>query len=290
MKKLWVQALFILPAFLIFSLFIVIPIISSFYYSLTDWNGLDPAINFIGMKNYHTLFNDSEVWTALKNTVVFAVLVTIFQNVLSLILALLVDGSQWYYRYLRVVFLIPALLSALAIGYIWSYLYNPVFGIINTFLENIGLGQLAQDWLGDRKWSMYSVVFTNIWQWAGISMIIYMAGLQAISSDLYEAANIDGASKWQTFTKITFPLIAPAFTINIMISIIASFKVFDIIYVMTKGGPGTATESLAILLYKKAFNFNDMGYGTAIAVVMFLIILFISIIQLSILRKREVEA
>jgi raffinose/stachyose/melibiose transport system permease protein len=144
--------------------------------------------------------------------------------------------------------------------------------------------------LGDRKWSMYSVVFTNIWQWAGISMIIYMAGLQAISSDLYEAANIDGASKWQTFTKITFPLIAPAFTINIMISIIASFKVFDIIYVMTKGGPGTATESLAILLYKKAFNFNDMGYGTAIAVVMFLIILFISIIQLSILRKREVEA
>ncbi len=121
-------------------------------------------------------------------------------------------------------------------------------------------------------------------------MIIYLAGLQAIPSDLYEAADIDGASKSQTFMKITFPLIAPAFTINTMISIIASFKVFDIIYVMTKGGPGTATESLAILLYKKAFNFNELGYGTAIAVVMFLFILFISIIQLSILRKREVEA
>ncbi|QGQ94518.1 sugar ABC transporter permease [Paenibacillus psychroresistens] len=290
MRKLWVQVLFILPAFLIFSIFIVIPIISSVYYSLTDWNGLDPVINFVGMKNYHTLINDSEVWIALKNTVVFAVLVTIFQNVISLLLALLVDGSQWYYRYLRVVYLIPALLSALAIGYIWSYLYNPVFGIINTFLENIGLGQLAQDWLGDPKWSMYSIVFTNLWQWAGISMIIYMAGLQAISADLYEAANIDGAGKWQTFEKITFPLIAPAFTINIMISIIGSFKVFDIIYVMTKGGPGTATESLAILLYKKAFNFNEMGYGTSIAVVMFLIILIISIFQLSILRKREVEA
>jgi raffinose/stachyose/melibiose transport system permease protein len=290
MRKLWVQVLFILPALLIFGVFIVIPMMSSMYYSLTDWNGLDPKITFIGMNNYRKLIDDAEVWIALKNTVVFAVLVTIFQNVLSLLLALLVDGSRWYYRYLRVVYLIPALLSALAIGYIWSYLYNPVFGIINTVLENIGLGALAQDWLGDPKWSMYSVVFTNVWQWAGITMIIYMAGLQAISADLYEAADIDGANKWQTFTRITFPLIAPAFTINIMISIIGSFKVFDIIYVMTKGGPGTTTESLAILLYKKAFNFNEMGYGTAIAVVMFLIILVISIFQLSILRRREVEA
>jgi raffinose/stachyose/melibiose transport system permease protein len=290
MRKLWVQVLFILPALLIFSLFIVIPMISSIYYSLTNWNGLDPKITFIGLDNYRKLMDDSEVWIALKNTVVFAVLVTLAQNVLSLVLALLVDGSRWYYRYLRVVYLIPALLSALAIGYIWSYLYNPVFGIINTVLENVGLGALAQDWLGDPKWSMVSVVFTNVWQWAGITMIIYMAGLQAISADLYEAANIDGASKWQTFMRITFPLIAPAFTINIMISIIGSFKVFDIIYIMTKGGPGTTTESLAILLYKKAFNFNEMGYGTAIAVVMFLIILVISIFQLSILRKREVEA
>ncbi|NOU64582.1 ABC transporter permease subunit [Paenibacillus sp. LMG 31461] len=290
MRKLWVQVLFILPALGIFGVFIVIPMMSSMYYSLTDWNGLDPKITFIGMDNYRKLMDDAEVWIALKNTVVFAVLVTIFQNVLSLLLALLVDGSRWYYRYLRVVYLIPALLSALAIGYIWSYLYNPVFGIINTVLENIGLGALAQDWLGDPKWSMFSVVFTNVWQWAGITMIIYMAGLQAISADLYEAADIDGANKWQTFTRITFPLIAPAFTINMMISIIGSFKVFDIIYVMTKGGPGTTTESLAILLYKKAFNFNEMGYGTAIAVVMFLIILVISILQLSILRKREVEA
>ncbi|OCT12862.1 hypothetical protein A8709_21255 [Paenibacillus pectinilyticus] len=290
MRKLWVQVLFILPALLIFSIFIVIPMMSSVYYSLTNWNGLDPAISFIGLDNYRKLLHDSEVWIALKNTIVFAVLVTIFQNVLSLLLALLVDGSRWYYRYLRVVYLIPALLSALAIGYIWSYLYNPVFGIINTVLEDIGLGQLAQDWLGDPKWSMYSIVFTNIWQWAGITMIIYMAGLQAIPADLYEAANIDGSNKWQTFTRITFPLIAPAFTINMMISIIGSFKVFDIIYVMTKGGPGTTTESLAILLYKKAFNFNEMGYGTSIAIVMFLIILVISIFQLSFLRKREVEA
>ncbi|WP_141503094.1 carbohydrate ABC transporter permease [Paenibacillus luteus] len=290
MHKRRLQLLFMLPAFIVYSLFVMVPMLGSFYFSFTDWNGLNARYHFVGINNYISLIHDAEVWIALKNTIVFAVLVTLIQNVLSLLLAILVDGSSWVKRFLRVVYLIPALLSALAIGYIWSYLYNPVLGVINMALQNIGLGHWAQDWLGDPKWSMYSVVFTNIWQWMGLSMIIYLAGLQAIPGDLYEAADIDGAGNWERFVKITFPLIAPAFTVNILISIIGSFKVFDIIYVMTKGGPGTATESLAILLYKKAFNFNEMGYGTAIAIVMFLIILFISIFQLRILRSRELDA
>ncbi|WP_223110506.1 carbohydrate ABC transporter permease [Paenibacillus sinensis] len=271
-------------------MFIVIPMLSSFYFSLTDWNGLNPHSHFIGLKNYQNIIHDSEVWIALKNTIIFAILVTVLQNILSLVLAMLLDGAGWLARFLRVFYLIPALLSALAIGFVWSYMYNPVFGVINMALENIGLGSWAQDWLGDPKWSMYSVVFTNIWQWTGLSLVIYLAGLQAIPGDLYEAADIDGANRWHQFKQITFPLIAPAFTVNILISIIGSFKVFDIIFVMTKGGPGTATESLAILLYKKAFNYNEMGYGTAIAIVMFFIILFISVIQLRILRRREIEA
>jgi len=290
MQKRRLQLLFMLPAFIVYSLFVMVPMLGSFYFSFTDWNGLNARYHFVGINNYISLIHDAEVWIALKNTIVFAVLVTLIQNVLSLLLAILVDGSSWVKRFLRVVYLIPALLSALAIGYIWSYLYNPVLGVINMALQNIGLGDWAQDWLGDPKWSMYSVVFTNIWQWMGLSMIIYLAGLQAIPGDLYEAADIDGVSNWKRFSKITFPLIAPAFTVNILISIVGSFKVFDIIYVMTKGGPGTATESLAILLYKKAFNFNEMGYGTAIAIVMFLIILFISIFQLRILRSRELDA
>lgn len=289
MSKPGIQLIFMLPAFLIFTLFMMIPMAGSFYFSLTDWDGLNPHLNYIGFKNYEALIHDSEVWIALKNTIVFAVLVTILQNVLSLLLALLLDGTGWLVRFLRVTYLIPAMLSALAIGYVWSYLYNPVLGVINITLENIGLGGWAQDWLGDPKFSMYSVVFTNIWQWTGLSIIIYLAGLQAIPQELYEAGDMDGAKRWQQFRHITFPLIAPAFTVNILISIIGSFKVFDIIFVMTKGGPGTATESLAILLYKKAFNFNEMGYGTAIAIVMFFIILIISVIQLRILRRREVE-
>lgn len=289
MRKPGTQLMFMLPAFVLFTLFMIVPMLGSFYFSLTDWDGLNPKLHFVGFHNYRTLFHDAEVWIALKNTIIFALLVTVIQNVLSLLLALLLDGSGWFVRFMRVVYLIPAMLSALAIGYIWSYLYNPVLGVINLLLENMGLGHWAQDWLGDPKFSMYSVVFTNIWQWTGLSIIIYLAGLQAIPNELYEAGNIDGARRWQRFRHITFPLIAPSFTVNILISIIGSFKVFDLIFVMTKGGPGTATESLAVLLYKKAFNFNEMGYGTAIAIIMFLIILVISAIQLRFLRRREVE-
>ena len=142
MERRWVQMLFILPAFVIFSVFIVIPMLSSFYYSFTDWNGLNPDVHTVGFKNYKTLIHDSEVWISLKNTLYFAILVTILQNVISLVLAMLVDGTNWIFRFLRVLYLIPALLSALAIGYIWSYLYNPVFGIINTVLTDMGLSQL----------------------------------------------------------------------------------------------------------------------------------------------------
>lgn len=290
MKRPGTQLLFMLPAFALFTLFLMIPMAGSFYFSLTNWDGLNPQLHYVGLQNYKTLIHDSEVWIALKNTFVFAALVTVLQNVLSLMLAMCLDRAGWLVRIMRVVYLVPAMLSALAIGYIWSYLMNPVLGIINTQLEAIGLGSWTQDWLGDPKLSMYSVVFTNIWQWTGLSIIIYLAGLQAIPHDLYEAGDIDGAKRWQRFRHITFPLIAPAFTVNILISIIGSFKVFDLIYVMTKGGPGTATESLAVLLYKKAFNFNEMGYGTAIAIVMFIVILAISAVQLRILRRREIEA
>jgi len=290
MKRPGTQLLFMLPAIVLFTLFLMIPMVGSFYFSLTNWDGLSPHVDYVGFQNYKTLLHDSEVWIALKNTFIFAALVTVLQNVLSLLLALLLDKAGWLVRFLRVVYLIPAMLSALAIGYVWTYFYNPVLGVINVMLDNIGLGAWAQDWLGDPKFSMYSVVFTNIWQWTGLSIIIYLAGLQAIPHDLYEAGDIDGARRLQRFRHITFPLIAPAFTVNILISIIGSLKVFDLIYVMTKGGPGTATESLAVLLYKKAFNFNEMGYGTAIAIVMFFVILAISVIQLRILRGREIEA
>jgi len=289
-RQFWVDVVFLLPALTTFTLFFVYPVLSSFYYSLTDWNGLDPNTHFIGGANFVKLLSDRAVWEAFRNTLVFALLVTVFQNLLGLLLALGLDGSLRFLHALRVLFLVPTLLSALAIGYIWNFLYDPNFGFINSLLSAIGLDSLAQDWLGNPHLALFSLIATHTWQWVGISMIIYLAGLQAVPTELHEAASIDGANTWQRFSRITFPLIAPSFTVNVVLTMIGTLKVFDIVFVMTKGGPGGATETLATMLYRTAFNLNNMGYGTAIAIVMFLFILVLSIVQLRMLRKRELEA
>jgi len=282
------DSVFILPAALIFTVFVAYPVLSSFYFSLTDWNGIEPTFKFIGLANFTRLFGDKDVWLALRNTMTYAVLVTIIQNVLALCLALAVN--QRMFQRLRVLFLVPALLSTVAIGNIWNYLYEPNVGAINTILSILHLSWLAQNWLGDPNIALYCLVITNVWQWVGVSMIIYLAGLQSVPVQLEEAASIDGANTWQRFRNITVPLLAPSFTVNIVLSMIGAIKVFDIIYIMTKGGPARSTESLTTLIFDRAFNFYEFGYGTAIGIMLFLMILILSLLQLHVLLKREVKA
>ncbi|MCD9023784.1 carbohydrate ABC transporter permease [Cohnella silvisoli] len=289
MKRIGFDGVFLMPAFMVFTLFLVFPVISSFYYSMTDWNGLSSSMEFIGLDNFQRMFQDKAVWSGLKNTFIIALLVTVFQNGIGLLLALGLQGTGRINRFMRVWFLFPALLSPLAIGYIWSYMYNPLFGVINSILEFIGLSDWTQDWLGDKKLAIYSVIFAIIWQWVAFSMIIYVAGLQSIPRDMYEASNIDGAGALSRFKHITFPLIAPAFTVNMVVTMIVGLKLFDIVFVMTNGGPGGATENLALMLYRQAFSLNQMGYANAIAILMFAIILIFSLIQVTLLRRREVE-
>ena len=179
--------------------------------------------------------------------------------------------------------------SALAIGYTWSYIYSPEFGFLDTFLSKIGLAGWQQDWLGNPHLTLASLIATNSWEFMGLSMVIFLAGLQAVPAELYEAANIDGTSGWQRFWHITFPLIAPAVTINVVLTLIGSMKTFDLIFVMTNGGPGDASESLALRIYKEAFTLNHFGYATAVGIVMSLLILGLSVVNLHFLRKREVE-
>lgn len=284
-----VQGLFLLPALVIFTAFVVYPILGSLYYSLTDWDGLAPNLHFVGLANFQQLFGDPTVLTDVKNTLAFAAGVMILQNGIALLLAIILDGFLRRLAFLRVLFLIPAMLSALAIGYIWSYIYSPQFGFLNTLLEKSGLSAWQQDWLGNPHLVLLSLIFTNSWEFMGFGMVIFLAGLQAVPTELYEAANIDGTSGWQRFQHITFPLIAPAVTINVVLTLIGSMKVFDLIFVMTNGGPGDASESLAIRLYKEAFTLNHFGYGTAVGIVMSLLILGLSVINLRFLRKREVE-
>jgi raffinose/stachyose/melibiose transport system permease protein len=284
-----VQILFLLPALVIFTAFVVYPLLASLYYSLTDWDGLAPDLHFVGLANFQQLLHDVTVFTDLRNTLIFAAGVMVLQNGLALLLAIILDGFLRRLSFLRVLFLIPAMLSALAVGYIWSYIYTPEFGFLNTFLGRIGLSAWQQDWLGNAHLTLFSLIFTNSWQFMGFGMVIFLAGLQAVPSELYEAANIDGTSSWQRFRDITFPLIAPSVTVNVILTMIGSMKVFDLILVMTNGGPGDTSESLALRLYKEAFTLNHFGYGTAIGIVMSLFILVLSVLNLRFLRKREVE-
>ncbi len=289
LRQFRVQSLFLLPALIIFTAFVIYPILGSLYYSLTDWDGLAPNLHFVGLANFQQLLGDPTVLTDLKNTLVFAAGVMVLQNGLALLFAIILDGLLRRLSFLRVLFLIPAMLSALAIGYIWSYIYTPEFGFLNTFLGKIGLSSWQQDWLGNAHLTLTSLIFTNSWEFMGFGMVIFLAGLQAVPPELYEAANIDGTSGWQRFRHITFPLIAPSVTINIILTMIGSLKVFDLIFVMTNGGPGDASESLALRLYKEAFTLNHFGYGTAVGIVMSVLILGLSVLNLRFLRKREVE-
>ena len=289
LRKFGAQLLFLLPALVIFTAFVVYPILGSLYYSLTDWDGLSPDLHFVGLANFQQLVSDPSVLIDVRNTLVFAAGVMILQNGMALLLALILDGFLRRLTFLRVLFLIPGLFSALAIGYTWSYIYSPVFGFLNTFLENIGLKGWQQDWLGNAHLTLASLIVTNSWEFMGFSMVIFLAGLQAVPVELYEAADIDGTSRWQRFLQITFPLIAPSVTINVVLTLIGSLKTFDLIFVMTNGGPGNASESLALRIYTEAFTNNHVGYATAVGIVMSLFILVLSLLNLRFLRKREVE-
>ncbi len=289
LRRLSVPGLFLLPALVIFTAFVIYPILGSLYYSLTDWDGLDPSLHFVGLANFQQLLSDPTVLINVRNTLVFAVGVMVVQNGVALVLAVILDGFLRRLTFLRVLFLIPAMFSALAIGYTWSYIYSPVLGFLDTLLNKIGLGAWQQDWLGNPHLTLASLIFTNSWEFMGLSMVIFLAGLQAVPTELYEAANIDGTSGWQRFRHITFPLIAPAVTINVVLTMIGSMKTFDLIFVMTNGGPGNASETLALRIYNEAFNLNHFGYATAVGIVMSLFILGLSVLNLRLLRKREVE-
>ena len=289
LRQLRVQGLFLLPALVIFTAFVIYPILASLYYSLTDWDGLASSLNFVGLANFQQLLSDPSVFTDLRNTLIFAAGVMVLQNGIALLLAVILDGFLRRLTFLRVLFLIPAMFSALALGYTWSYIYSPEFGFLDTFLSKIGLAGWQQDWLGNPHLTLASLIVTNSWEFMGLSMVIFLAGLQAVPAELYEAANIDGTSGWQRFWHITFPLIAPAVTINVVLTLIGSMKTFDLIFVMTNGGPGDASESLALRIYKEAFTLNHFGYATAVGIVMSLLILGLSVVNLHFLRKREVE-
>ena len=280
---------FIAPAFLFFTLFIIVPTIASVYYSFTSWDGLNPVVKFVGLANYKEIFTSARFGNALRNTVILTAFISILENSMALILALIVDNVKWGKNFFRSAFYVPVLISGIVSGFIWKIMYNYNFGAINSIFRSIGMGEACQDWLGNPKLALIMVGVVLIWTGAGYYMIIYLASLQSVPTDVVEAAAIDGASPIQRFKAITLPLISGAFTINLTLSLINGLKVFDQISVMTDGGPGFTTETIVYLLYKVGFNEGRQGFGTAVGIVLLFIILILNAVQQSILKRREVQ-
>ncbi|NCC59854.1 MAG: sugar ABC transporter permease [Verrucomicrobiae bacterium] len=285
----WIYTAFIAPAFIFFTLFIIVPTLSSVYFSFTSWDGINPNINFIGLQNFREIFSSARFGNALKNTILLTVFVSIIENILALSLALLVDHVTKWKNLFRATFYVPVIISGIVSGFIWKIMYNYNFGPINAVLDSLGLESLKQDWLGNSRFTLISVGLVLIWKSAGYFMIIYLASLQGVPGEVIEAATIDGATASQRFRHITMPLISGAFTINFTLSLINGLKVFDQIAVMTDGGPGFTTETVVYLLYKVGFNEGRQGFGTAVGLVLLFIILILNAVQQKFLRSREVQ-
>lgn len=278
----------LLPALIGFAVVFMYPAVKSLIYSFTDYSVFNRTMSFIGLQNFIELFHDDRMTAAIKNSILYAVLFTILQSALAIPLAVALDSKIRTRNVLRTIFYMPHIFSALIIGYVWSFnLSTSAFGLINNTLRDVGLGFLAQNWLGDPHIAIYSCIFVAVWQGTGYAMMLYVANLQSVPRELYEAARIDGASFFQTFRYITLSFLAPATTITTLTGMIGGLKVYEQIVALTNGGPGYATETLTTALMYRGFTENRYGYASALAVMMMLGIMVISFFQLRILSKRE---
>lgn len=276
--------IFILPALIIYLLFSIIPFLYTIYYSFTDYTDMNPInLHFVGLKNYIKVLQTPVMLAAIKNSVIYAILLTGFQTLLGLPLAFVLNQKLKSRNLLRAVFFFPAVFSSLIIGYLWNFIMSSSdFGLINNILHQLGLGTLN---FFTSKNALYSVILTQIWQWTGWAMVIFLANLQSISPDLYEAAEIDGANGLKKFMYVTLPLMCPSVKIVIVTGLIGGMKVFDIIYSMTAGGPGDATQTVMTVMMKKGISEGFYSTGSAFGVCFFIIVLAISAIVTKLMGK-----
>ena len=258
--------LFMLPALLLYLGFLVYPVVSSLGLSLLRWDGLSADRAFVGFGNYREiLFDDPVARIALRNNVIWMLATVLIPTVLGLLLAVALNQKLPGRNFFRSAIYAPGVLPLVAVGLIWSWLYNPTFGLVNQVLEWVGLGRFATGWLGSPETALGAVIVTGIWQRTGFPMLLYLAGLQAIPNEQYEAARIDGASRWETFRSITLPWLRPMHVIVVALGVIDAVKVFDLIYSMTNGGPAWSTQTLATWMYFNMFQYFNIGYGSALA-------------------------
>lgn len=288
LKNAGLFTLFVGPVFLAFTLIVLIPFFTGIYYAFTDWNGVTGSVQWVGLDNFkYLLFEDKQFHASFILTTKYTVVAIVLTNVIGFGLALLVTQMLKTSNILRTVFFMPNLLGGLLLGFIWQFIFVKGFASIGE-LTGIPLFELA--WLGDAKTAFWGIVIVSVWQGAGYIMIIYIAALQNVPQELIEAARIDGANRWQVLRHITMPLVAPAVTICLFLTTASSFKIFDANLSLTNGGPFKSTEMLALNIYTEAFVNNRYGIGEAKALIFFLIVAAISVLQVTISKKREVES
>ncbi len=275
--------LFILPSLIGFVLFYAMPAVRGVYISFTNWDLLRPE-KWIGLQNYVKLFSDKEFYNALVVTVYYVLLNIPLQTILAIIIAVMMSRLTKS-MLIRALIIIPWLMPPVVVGLIWLWLLDPNLGIINVTLKSMGLPMIA--FLGLPATAMPSIAMINIWQYVGYTALLIFAGLQSIPGSVYEAASIDGASENQMFWRVTIPLLRPVLVFVIVTSVIGSFQIFDTIAITTKGGPVNATKVMNWYIYEQAFSRFNMGYATALSIILFLILIFVSLLQMRLMRASE---
>ncbi|MCB1832696.1 MAG: sugar ABC transporter permease [Geminicoccaceae bacterium] len=269
----------------VFTIFVIGPLLSSFYYSFTDWNGFSSDYKFVGFDNFAKIATDRLFLQATVNTTFWMIAAIILPTALGLGLALLLDSRVFGARFFKSIFYLPICLSAVIVGQIWIWIYQPDWGLLNTIIASVTGEKYNHAWLAKPDTALWSVIVAWSWQQTGLSMVIYLAGLTAIQAELLEACDLDGANTWQRIRLVVLPLLTPSTVVVIALSVINSLKGFDILYIMTGGGPFNSSDTLAMHMYNESFKKYLMGYGSAISVVLFLIAMAIIALYFRQLRK-----
>jgi multiple sugar transport system permease protein len=291
----WTPYLFLIVPLIIYAIWIIGPMLYTFYLSVTDWDGISPEAKYVGLANFEKLFGSlgkrlpSAFQYSLVNNLKWLIVFITIPVGVGLALAVILNQSVKGDRFFKLGIFLPQILSLPVIALLWNYgVYNPRAGLINSFLTSIGVVD-PPAWLADKQLVIWAVIFAAAWRQIGYIMILYVAGLKNVDPTLLEAATVDGATPWQSFWRITFPLLAPVTTIVVVISIIDSLRSFDLVWVMTKGGPANASNVLAVYMYIQAFNNYRMGLGAAIAVVLFAISLVFIVSYLIRVMRDEMD-
>lgn len=277
----------IVPAFLLFTIFFIYPLFRGIGLSLTDYDGMTKA-NFVGLNNFFDFFTDKRAINDVKTTLLFALGSAPLLNIFGFLYALLLDEKFIGKSMIRTIIYLPAVISPLIMGYIWYFILQPKRGFVYSVIENLSTKSIDFNWLGNSTTAIWVIIIVNVWQFVGMTMVIYLAGLQAIPEELHEAAKIDGASYLQRIRYVTLPMMIQPIKINVITNIIGSLAVFEIIIALTDGGPGYSTESLSIYIMRKCYG-SFTGYSTAVAIILFFIVLIPVVISFRYLNKKNVE-